>query len=107
MAELNEDLIRGLPAEMQERIQLQTSGLSPEERDRFSQRMAEIFATMPPEIRELVQKEGAIRREREAVSPSLGDEAPDFELELLNGAGQVKLSSLRGRPVGLVFGSYT
>lgn len=107
MAELNEDLIRGLPAEMQERIALQTKGLSPEERDRFGQHMAEMFATMPPEIRDLVQKEGAIRREREAASPNLGDEAPDFELALVDSSARVKLSALRGRPVGLVFGSYT
>ena len=107
MPELNDDLIRGLPAEMQERIALQTRGLSPEERDRFSQRMAAMFETMPPDVRDLVQKEGAIRRERELGSPNVGDEAPDFELALLDGSGTVRLSSRRGRPAGLVFGSYT
>lgn len=37
----------------------------------------------------------------------VGDAAPDFTLKTLDGANQVALSSLRGRPVVLVFGSYT
>lgn len=36
-----------------------------------------------------------------------GDEAPDFELPLADGSGTLRLSSLRGRPVVLVFGSWT
>jgi thiol-disulfide isomerase/thioredoxin len=36
-----------------------------------------------------------------------GDLAPDFELLTLDGSSRVKLSSLRGRPVVLFFGSYT
>jgi len=45
-------------------------------------------------------------------SPQIGDEAPEFELELLSATGQrtgdtVTLSSLRGKPAGLIFGSYT
>lgn len=45
-------------------------------------------------------------------SPTIGAEAPDFELEILDAKGQrtgehQKLSSYRGTPVGLVFGSYT
>ena len=45
-------------------------------------------------------------------SPQIGDEAPNFELERLGPAGertgkQMTLSSLRGKPVGLIFGSYT
>ncbi|MDF1596417.1 MAG: hypothetical protein P1T08_10040 [Acidimicrobiia bacterium] len=52
------------------------------------------------------------RMERDLVSPQLGDEAPDFELELLTATGKrtgdlMGLSSLRGKPVGLIFGSYT
>jgi len=39
---------------------------------------------------------------------SLGDPAPDFDLETLDKAGHVRLSSFRGRePVVLIFGSYT
>ena len=42
------------------------------------------------------------------VEPSVGDDAPDFELPLLDGKGRVRLSSYRDRkPVALIFGSYT
>ncbi|MCG3135096.1 MAG: hypothetical protein HMLKMBBP_02599 [Planctomycetes bacterium] len=40
----------------------------------------------------------------------VGDVAPDFELPVVDGAavgGTVALSSLRGRPTVLVFGSFT
>ena len=45
-------------------------------------------------------------------SPQVGELAPDFELERLAHTGArtgqfLKLSSLRGKPVGLIFGSYT
>ncbi len=50
--------------------------------------------------------------ERDKDSPKIGAEAPDFELERLGPSGQrsgenLRLSSLRGRPVGLIFGSFT
>ena len=52
------------------------------------------------------------RLAREAAAPKLGDLAPDFEVERLSAAGKrtgamFRLSETRGRPVGLVFGSYT
>jgi hypothetical protein len=45
-------------------------------------------------------------------SPQIGDQAPDFQLEQLGTTGerigkQMTLSSLRGKPVGMIFGSYT
>jgi cytochrome oxidase Cu insertion factor (SCO1/SenC/PrrC family) len=40
-------------------------------------------------------------------SLSHGDPAPDFTLPTQDGSSRVTLSSLRGRPVVLVFGSYT
>lgn len=42
-------------------------------------------------------------------SPAVGDKAPDFTLEILDGKGKkVKLSSFKGKkPVLLIFGSYT
>ncbi len=50
--------------------------------------------------------------ERERHVPEIGDPAPDFELERISGGGKrtgdhVRLSSLRGKPVLLYFGSYT
>ncbi len=45
---------------------------------------------------------------REERAPMVGDEAPEFELPVLDGKGAtVRLSKLRGKPVALIFGSYT
>ena len=45
---------------------------------------------------------------RDETAPKVGEEAPDFELPVLHGDGEtVRLSDLRGKPVALVFGSYT
>jgi len=49
---------------------------------------------------------------REKCAPKPGELAPDFSLERLSDTGQrtgenVELSSLRGIPVALLFGSYT
>ena len=45
---------------------------------------------------------------RETSAPAVGDEAPDFELPLLDGGTRVRLSQFRGvRPVALIFGSFT
>jgi len=54
----------------------------------------------------------AERLAREAHAPAIGDPAPDFEIERLSAQGQrtggmFQLSETRGKPVGLVFGSYT
>jgi hypothetical protein len=62
--------------------------------------------------RESMRQRYMDRIERDKQSPQVGEEAPDFELELLDATGQrtddrVTLSSLRGKPVGLIFGSYT
>ncbi len=53
-----------------------------------------------------------LAEEREKRVPQIGDPAPDFELERLTDDGKrtdqrVRLSSLRGKPVLLYFGSYT
>ncbi len=50
--------------------------------------------------------------EREKLAPCVGDPAPDFQIKRLSKDGNltgesVRLSDLRGRPVALVFGSYT
>jgi hypothetical protein len=62
--------------------------------------------------REAFAKLAAAAEEREKRAPVVGGPAPDFALRRL-GANRrpleerVRLSSLRGRPVALVFGSYT
>lgn len=52
------------------------------------------------------------RLEADKKSPQPGNRAPDFTLELLSPTGTrtgkpLSLSSLRGKPVGLIFGSFT
>lgn len=52
------------------------------------------------------------RLEKDSLSPQVGEQASDFELERLESTGRrsgefVRLSSLYGSPVGLIFGSYT
>ena len=87
--------------------------------DVLPERIAKRIATISDEelefrgrTREGMRRGWLERIERDKKSPRIGDEAPDFELELLSPAGQrtgetLKLSALRGRPVGLIFGSFT
>lgn len=54
----------------------------------------------------------AEEKAREAIVPKVGTMAPDFVADVLGRdrkrtGEQVRLSSLRGKPVGIVFGSYT
>ncbi len=54
----------------------------------------------------------AMMEEREKRTPPVGSPAPDFELERLSPEGErtgeaVRLAAYRGRPLALVFGSYT
>jgi len=54
----------------------------------------------------------AVKLEREQKVAPVGAMAPDFELEQLSPEGDqtgetTRLSSFRGRPVALAFGSYT
>jgi hypothetical protein len=54
----------------------------------------------------------AVKLERESKVAPAGALAPDFELEQLSPEGDrtgesIRLSSFRGRPVALAFGSYT
>lgn len=61
----------------------------------------------PMTAERMVQLREAMRK-REEQAPKVGEEAPDFELPVLHGDGEsVRLSHLRGRPVALIFGSYT
>ncbi len=50
--------------------------------------------------------------ERQKDVPQEGTEAPDFEIDILDrqrkrSGETLRLSSLRGKPVGLIFGSWT
>ena len=47
------------------------------------------------------------RLEQDRLAPDIGDSVPDFELQIVNNSGKIKLSDLYGKPVGLIFGSYT
>ncbi|MBI2849454.1 MAG: redoxin domain-containing protein [Chloroflexi bacterium] len=47
------------------------------------------------------------QKKYDALAPKAGDMAPDFELAGANGGNPVRLSSLRGKPIALNFGSYT
>ena len=79
----------------------------------------EDWQDIPPErwakMRLTPEQYNAMRAERlarETAAPAIGDPAPDFEIERLSPAGKrtgrmFRLSETRGRPVGLVFGSYT
>jgi hypothetical protein len=54
----------------------------------------------------------AEEKAREAIVPKVGSDAPDFVADVLDRdrkrtGEQVRLSDLRGTPVGIVFGSYT
>ncbi len=54
----------------------------------------------------------ATQQAREALVPKVGETAPDFVADVLDRERKrtgetVRLSDLRGKPVGLVFGSYT
>ena len=53
-----------------------------------------------------------LQGERQSEVPQPGDMAPDFELDLLDRGRKrtgdiVRLAALRGKPVALMFGSYT
>ena len=60
------------------------------------------------ELRDFIT--GRIERDKDA--PNVGDTAPDLTLESLSPTGNrtgdmLSLSSLAGKPIGLIFGSYT
>ena len=50
----------------------------------------------------------AWQQKYDALAPKVGDIAPDFELQDINGENAVQLSGFRGqKPVALIFGSFT
>jgi hypothetical protein len=89
-------MLRPLPERLEERVrQISAENLAARGMTRD-----EVRATMLSRLAE------------DARSPRVGDDAPDFELERLGSDGKrtgelLRLSGLRGQPVGLIFGSYT
>ncbi len=87
--------------------------------DELPERIARRIATISDDklefrgrTREGMRQGWLDRIARDKDSPRIGDEAPEFELEILSPAGmrtgdRFRLSALRGRPVGLIFGSFT
>jgi hypothetical protein len=57
--------------------------------------------------RESIRTKYYERLEQDKLSHQIGDVVPDFELQIVNNSGKIKLSDLYGKPVGLIFGSYT
>lgn len=85
---------------------MQGARLSPEERRKM-------WLSISPNLTEAeFDAMQAETRARQARVPPLGAPAPDFEIDMLDRRRKrtgetVRLSALRGRPVGLIFGSYT
>jgi len=78
--------------------------LPPERWERIGYTREQFLERYEAEVRE--------RAERDRTAPKAGEPAPDFEIERLTPVGKrtggmFRLSSQRGSPVALVFGSYT
>ena len=65
-------------------------------------------AARPPAGGEDRSTGGAPRDKRRDPTPAIGERAPNFQLEALDGGRDVELASFKGsKPVVLIFGSYT
>ena len=58
-------------------------------------------------VKQFRDKEVAWQHLHDTTAPKVGDLAPDFELPAARGDGRARLSALRGKPVALIFGSFT
>ena len=84
---------------------MQGAKLSPEERKKLWLSISDITEA---EFDALQARE----KDRQVKVPQAGTPAPDFEIDVLGRdrgrtGERVKLLALRGKPVGLIFGSYT
>jgi hypothetical protein len=84
---------------------MQGAAMTPEERKRMWLSISDITEAQFDALQ-------AAQLARQARVPQPGTVAPDFELEMVTHARKptgerIRLSALRGWPVGLVFGSYT
>lgn len=78
--------------------------LPPERWEKIGYTRGQFLERYEAEVRE--------RALRDRAAPKVGELAPDFAIERLTAAGKrsgemFRLSSTRGRPIALVFGSYT
>ena len=101
-----DDLINSLPPSWHLQAYEKMQGMSEAEQESFLEDVAAAIASFPgggptPKAR---SEEDLLRDEK---TPNVGELAPDFELATLDGDARVRLSALRGKPVGLIFGSYT
>ena len=100
----NDDILRSLPPDFQDRIAKMPEAKRAETLERARKR----FESMDDNARAQMLEAQRESQDREKRVPQAGSIAPDFDLPVLDGDGQrVRLSALRGRPVGLIFGSYT
>ncbi len=98
-----EDFSKDMPPQMRERLM----SMPPEDQQRMMARRRARLESMDEGSREAMQRALTYMRQR-PDPPEIGSEAPDFDLAILDGEGaRVRLRELRGRPVGLIFGSYT
>ena len=84
---------------------MQGAQMTPEERKKLWLSISDI-------TEEQFAAHQAEQKARQAKVPQPGLPAPDFELDVLTRerrrtGEKVRLSSLRGKPVGLIFGSFT
>ncbi len=92
---------------MAKRAEILSSGILIRDEEEIQKKMKEWNIS-----REEYDRLQAVKLERESRVAPVGAMAPDFELEQLSPAGDrtgetTRLSSFRGRPVALAFGSYT
>ncbi len=102
-----ETMLEALPAEMQVRMRERMAGLDEAGRERMRGRMAAAYGAMDDHTRTQMLKHVGLMREIQNGAPEVGEAAYDFDLRRLENEERVKLSDSKGRPVGLIFGSYT
>src|SRR5215471_15562532 len=84
---------------------MQGAAMTPEERKKMWLSISDISEAQFDALQ-------AEQKARQVGVPRAGTTAPDFALDLLTrerkpAGDKVRLSALRGQPVGLIFGSYT
>lgn len=98
-----DDFLKDAPPEIRERL----ASMDPETRLKMMERRRKMMESMDDNARSHMHRAITSMRER-PKGPELGSMAPDFDLAVLGeGRERVRLTDLRGKPVGLIFASYT